>query len=156
MRHRILACAALFLTACTLPKALDPIIANRPAKYRMLNEQVGLFHRALNWGDTPRATEHVAPEAQGDFGRMVLGEAANHRIIDVRVDKMDYPPEDDDTAFVEATVRYYRVASMRVENASNRETWKYSRMNGAWQLVKAEKIKTDPSVDRSAIGGFIR
>ena len=138
-----------------IPKALDPLLATRSGKYRMLGESVQKFHKALNWGEPSAATEFVKPESYSRYVSDVFGPGTGHRITDVRVDEIDFPPTEEETAYVYSTVRYYGPPSIQVRAYSTKQTWTYSRMDGCWFFEKAEKSQTRNS-DPGALGGFIR
>lgn len=156
MSRLLLVLAGLSLSACFWPHELDPIIATQGGKHRLLSVQVEKFHKSLNWGDFASASELVAPDALDSFSETTLGDAFTHRIIDIKVDKTQFSKTEDDTAYIETSIRYYRVPAMTVETTGAKETWKFSRFSGGWLFVAAEKRSGSLNPDTSPIGGFLR
>lgn len=153
---RILIVSLLALQGCgVIPKALDPLLATRSGKYRMLGESVEKFHKALNWGEPSVASEFVRPESYSNYVADVFGPGTGHRITDVRVEEIDFPPNEEETAYVYSTIRYYGPPSIQVRTYSAKQTWVFSRVRGGWLFQKAEKSQKRNS-DTGGVGGFIR
>ena len=128
--------AVCLLLVCLLAggcnASLKSMIAGDQSKMAMLQENVERFSRARYWGSYNEALSFAEPQVQQTLLRRWKQSGANEKLVELNVTDASFDAEGD--ASVEVAVRYFEQPSYLVRTRTERQLWRYYRLNGGWLL----------------------
>jgi hypothetical protein len=154
MRFAILV-LSLFVMGCREPKSFTQWFGSEATKTEMLSEAVKKFHQAVAWGEPTAAAALVVPEIRHTYYTELLGTDEEVKIVDAKVQNIDFRDASGEDAVVITKIRFYRGSDLRVETRKRKEKWRFDQFGDGWLYAGCESLPvSDPFADSSPIGQY--
>jgi hypothetical protein len=86
----------------------------------------------MRWGDPARASLFMTPEIRGDFVRSMVSAGRGTRVVEGRVETVDFDPEARKADAV-VVLRMYKEPFFIVQDQREKQEWSFIG-NGEWQM----------------------
>jgi len=144
MIARFILIALIFsLSACGVSlKKLDNVFAGEGERAKLLGKTVESYHQAMYWNDGELASSYVSPEVRSSFIRDFSQRKNSEKLVDVKIESIDYQPEKL-VATVNTKTKFYQIPAYTVLTRFEQEKWKFDRFSGGWHTEGVTEV--DPS-----------
>jgi len=124
---------------CVSCASLNPFPFSVETKNELLVTKVDTFHKAVFWGEAAKVAADVTPKLRGSFAELLTGDLTDGRLIDLKIEKLDYPVDNDEDALkAEAQIifRVYTAPTYVVKAFRKKELWSFDKRKGNWELTE--------------------